>query len=163
MLHALSPENWIKVFIGFMLVGADLVALFFLGQVSTLLCTRGQDSQVGCVVTTTWMNLSPVREVKFSPLLAAEIEESCDEEGCAYRVSLRSRTSSMALNEIYESDLTGKKAQADQINDFLADRTQASLRLEDGMGAWILLPLFFILVGVGMVASALMSNYKGDE
>jgi hypothetical protein len=69
----------------------------------------------------------------------------------------------MALNEIYESDLTGKKAQADQINDFLADRTQASLRLEDGMGAWILLPLLFILVGVSMVASALMSNYKGDE
>jgi hypothetical protein len=155
----LDSDDWIQIFLGFLFFGTGLVLFYLLGQVATLNCTREADQQVGCILTTKWMNISRLEEVKFYPLLAADTEESCDEDGCTYRVALKTRSGSLPMTEGYSSGYDDKKQQVDQINRFLADSSQQTFQLVSGADLWIIFPLVFMGVGVWQVARTMLQAF----
>jgi hypothetical protein len=146
----IDPDQWTLYFLSVVFVGVGLLVLFFLGQNDTLRCTRTGGTQVHCTLTTTWMNISRLKEVTFSSLISANTEENCDEDGCTYRVMLVTSSGGLPLTNVYSSGYESKQKMVDQINSYLRTSDQRSLEIESSSGLWIVLPVFFILVGIGL-------------
>jgi hypothetical protein len=142
------PENWIMYALSVIFVGVGLLVLYLVGQTATLKCIRAGETQSQCTLTTTWMKLSRLKEVTFSPLVSATTEESCDDDGCTYRVLLLSSTGSLPLTSVYSSGYESKQKIADQINAYVQNTDQKSLEIETNSGFWIIAPFVFIVIGI---------------
>ena len=163
LLRSIDPGVLIMPMLGFLLFSAGLLALYFLGQVNTLSCTRSVQVEIKCSLVTTWMDLTQLADKPLAPLSSAYLDESCDEDGCTYRVMLRTAREDLPLISSYSSGSIDKQIKVDQILAFLADRSQASLKISDGGGLFILIPLGFAGVGLWMCISSLVKLFTGKN
>jgi hypothetical protein len=81
------------------------------------------------------------------------VEESCDDEGCNYRVVLTTLEGEQPLTSYFTSSWTGKEKTATQINDFIqSSSNRGTLSIQENSGLWAsLFSLVFVLVGIYQV------------
>ena len=159
-LQHIDPGTLISPFLGCLLIGAGLAALYFVGQVTTLACSREQANRPNCAMITSWMNLTELSQRPVPQLTTAYIQDSCDEDGCTYRVMLSSSFGDLPFSKIYSSGMADKQYKVDQIKVFIQDSSQTNLAISEGSGLFIIIPLIFIGVGVYLSASALANVFK---
>jgi len=124
-----------------------LFSLIF-GQAATLTCTRVEPSQIECVRESKWLGWLPVSSASLQHVQGAEVAQSCDDEGCTYRVELSTAEGTVPLTSYYSSGSQSKQETADRVNAFLKDLRESSLTVKSDAGLLaFVLPLVFVLVG----------------
>ena len=68
--------------------------------------------------------------IPMGELQRAEVEVNEDSDGDTYRVVLITENGRIPLSEVYSSGERGKRARANQINAFLSNPEQMSLRIQ---------------------------------
>lgn len=151
-------QRWLTKFqiplIALLLLGMGAFFAWMLGQIDTLRCERIVDDRPGgarCAITTTWLNLYTLRSQPLGALHRAGIEDSCDSEGCTYRVYLSTDRGGHALGNVYTSDLNGQQETAARINQFLAGG-EPTLEIHAGAGWVMIIPGLMLLAGVIVAA-----------
>lgn len=76
------------IFAGFMFSAFGLIFLFVFGQSSTLTCTRIEADEISCNKIANLLGLVDISEQSLQTLQNANVAESCDEDGCTYRVEM---------------------------------------------------------------------------
>ena len=97
----------------------------------------------------------PLRQVH-----SAWVDESCDDDGCTYRVVLETDQGQLPMGTAYSSGSTSKQEQADQVNAFVKDDSIRQVKIQAGGGLWLFIPLIFIALGVGLIARPLIGLIK---
>lgn len=141
--------------LAFLFVAAGLGTAYLLGQVQILTCERAPGRQ-NCQIDTSWMGLIPLRHQTIPPLTGAWVDESCDEDGCTYRVILQTGSGDIPLGIGYSSGLHSKQEMAQKVQAFVADPSQPDLEIKTGGGLWILFPLTFLIMGVWLGISPIL-------
>jgi hypothetical protein len=137
------------ILFGSVYIACGCLSGFIFGQTITLNCTRSEPNQVQCSQQRRWAGLVPLGEDSIRNLQGAEVEDDCDEDGCMYRVLLKTTDGPAPLTSVYSSGLTPQEETAERINGFVQDREQNSLTVEDNSGLWgILFALIFSSVGL---------------
>ncbi|WP_298006209.1 MULTISPECIES: hypothetical protein [Anaerolinea] len=147
-----------RLILSFVFVVAGLGMAYLLGQVHTLNCQRTQGRQ-HCQIAVSWMGIVPLRQETLNPLQGARVDESCDEDGCTYRVVLRTGSGDVPLGVGYSSGLKSKEDMAETIQAFVANPSQPDLKVQTGGGLWIAFPLVFFMVGLWMGISPVISSF----
>ena len=136
---------------GILIAGVGWVIIYVFGQVSMLQCARPESSQVVCVKQVTLLGLMPMREETIMDVQGAWIDESCDDDGCTYRVVLDTGQGDVPLTVYYSSGWRSKQETAAQINAYVGGGGGGELEVREGIG--IVAALFggiFMIVGAGV-------------
>jgi hypothetical protein len=133
---------------GGIFVVAGALFLYFLGIQTSLECRRSE--AINCTLHTTWMNLFEINQSKVDGLRRSWVDSRCDEQGCTYWVMLTTvKGEEIRFSDGASSDRSPKRDISNQINSAIEDQRQTfSVGSQDGW--WIVLPLVFILVGLGI-------------
>jgi hypothetical protein len=102
------------------------------------------------------MNKETITDVR-----GAEVDESCDEDGCTYRVRVLTGRRSVPLTEYYSSGWGAKEKVADEINDYVARGGEEPLKVRDGnvmLGA--LFGGIFAIAGLGIAIGGLFGRVR---
>jgi hypothetical protein len=137
--------------LSFFACGALFLAIF--GQRYTLTCARPEPSQLTCERAGTWLGLISTGKRPVAGLSGAWVDESCDEDGCTYRVELDSTEGPVGLTGYYTSGYDDKAATAAEINGWLQQGGDTLVVAEDSGILGVLLPAVFMLLGIGMAAA----------
>jgi hypothetical protein len=146
------PEEFEPVTLGIsvIFVAVGLLITYLMGIVTTLECTRSASTQ-SCHMQNTWMGLVTLSTRGVAGLDSAYVQESCDSDGCTYRVAFETSSGELPLGAAYSSGQSGKREKADLVNAFIKDPAIPSVKVADGGGFWMFFPLIFVAVGVGLV------------
>lgn len=155
----LASPGWIQVLLSTIFFGVGLALFYFMGQVQTLKCQR-VELGVDCTITTTWLKLSHLKDSPVPKLNSASLDESCDNDGCTYRVVLSSRYGDFPLSGFYTSDQSGQQEVADRINTFIRDASQSTLTLEYGLDWFLIIPVIFMGVGLSFTVTSLINHFS---
>ncbi len=148
--RATTNSPWELPLVAIILFGLGLLLLYLFGQVDTLRCQHTAQGTVDCALTTTWMKSILLSERQFSGLASASVAESCDSDGCTYKVILNTIHDMIPFSNVSTSDLNFHQRHADQINSFLQDTAQPELNIETG-GGWILIvPALLLISGIAL-------------
>ena len=144
------------ILFGLAFCSCGLIFFLVFGQSYTLRCSRPEPSQVSCVRERRWLRSVATGSERVDGLSQAWVGESCDEDGCTYRVELATAQGEMPFTGYYSSGYDEKAVVASEINTFLADPRIPELEVRSDAGLFgFLLPAIFIVVGLGVaVASA---------
>lgn len=155
-----APEQFTPphLILSVIFVGAGLFFLYLLGQQTTLICMR-TDAMEQCAMHTSWMNLVQLNSRTIEGIRSAWVEEQCDEDGCTYRVVMRTDQGEIPLGRAFSSGEAPKQQKAEQINAFASQQNHA-LKVSEGGGWWILLPLAFVIVGIGLIYHPLRATLQ---
>jgi len=129
------------------LIGIVIVVglVYSFAQVTTLTCERVKD-RVDCAVQSRLLGLVTLRERAVQDVTGAQVAESCDEDGCTYRVELLTRAGMTPLTSFYTSGSAVKSRIAREVNAFVRDATLTPLQVRDHFDPTILvLPALFIV------------------
>lgn len=137
-------------------VGVGLLFLYLLGQQTTLICTRTDDLEQ-CTLRTSWLNLVQLNHRAVEGIRSAWVEEQCDDDGCTYRVVMRTEQGEIPLGQAFSSGKASKQKKADQINAF-ASQQRNDVKVSEGGGGWSLIPVIFVILGIGLVFRSLWST-----
>jgi hypothetical protein len=159
MINPRDPDYLIMTFLAVLFVGIGLLTAFLLGKVSTFSCARADDAD-RCVLRQNWMGIAPLKETRIEDLQGAQVETSCDDDGCTYRVLILTARQNFPLIAAYSSGQQSKERMVDQINAFVKDRSIPSLEVRDGGGFWMIFPLIFLVVGLGMAVKPLIAALR---
>lgn len=134
---------------GMIFLACGGLSSYFFAQVTDLNCTRVETAQFRCEKVTRWMGRILFNRESISDLTGADVEESCDGDGCTYRVVLLTTdNAAVPLTDFYTSGEAEKQELAAQINAFVDDRERNSLNIKGDAGLLgILLPLVFAGIG----------------
>jgi hypothetical protein len=155
-----NTEKWVGLLIGFIVFTAvGIFITYLVGLVSTLECSKATGGKATCTLTTSFMNLHTVKQQSIQELKSAYMDESCD-DSCTYRVILVTGYGDQPLTSSLDSDHSGKQRMIDQVNKFTSNPDSDSLKISDGGGFFILIPLIFLAVGVGCGISLVVSLIK---
>jgi len=154
-LGQLTPPHLI---LSVIFVGAGLFFLYLLGQQITLICTR-TGAMEQCTLHTSWMNLVQLNNRTIEGIRSAWVEDQCDEDGCAYRVVMRTDQGEIPLGQAFSSGKASKQRKAEQINAFASQQSHA-LKVSEGGGGWILIPLVFVIIGIGLIYHPLWATLQ---
>lgn len=149
-----DPGVLIQPVLGLIFLAAGFFTLYLLGQVVTLTCERDDANRPNCVLITTWMEWRELRVRPLPQLSTAYVDESCDEDGCTYRVMLSTNFGDLPLTSAYSSGRTEKERKAQQIIAYLRDDTQPTLTMTERQGLLLLVPLAFLVLGLTMSVPA---------
>lgn len=149
------------LFLSIIFVGLGLLFSYLLGIVTTLECSRLESAQT-CNLERSWMGLVKLTDRPLRQVHSAWVEESCDDDGCTYRVVLETDQGQLPLGTAYSSGSASKQDKADQVNAFVENASITQVKVQDGGGLWMLFPLIFIAVGLVMVARPLIGLIKGQ-
>jgi hypothetical protein len=155
----LDPDDIIKSVLALAFFGVGLLLTFLLGQISTLSCDRVEDAD-RCILSVKWLGLASLKETRIEGLLGAQVEESCDSDGCTYRVVLVTARQTLPLEVAYSSGKAEKTEITDQVNAFTKDRTLRTLKVKAGGGLWLIIPCIFLAVGIYMAMKPLTSALR---
>lgn len=149
-------------FMGWILIGAGILVLYIFGQTYTLSCQRLEMENPTCVREARWMGRIQIGERTIEGLSGASVGESCDDDGCTYRVNLHAEEGQVPLTGYFSSGRDEKERTAQRINDFVAEPDVKTLEVEAGGGLWVVLFMgLFMLAGLGMVIGAPFSVLRG--
>ncbi len=136
-------------------VGVGLLFSYLLGVVTTLECTRAGTAQ-SCHLQNSWLGLVTLNDRQLEAVHEAWVEESCDDDGCTYRVALQTSQGQLPLGSAYSSGEASKQEKARLVNAYVKDPSIASLKVQEGGGFWMVIPLIFVVVGVWLVAKPIL-------
>jgi hypothetical protein len=89
----------------------------------------------------------------------ASVEESCDDDGCTYRVVVQTSRGAKALTSYRSSGYRSKQEVADKINRFVNSPAEQTLNLKVSSGLLgILLPLIFIAAGPVLTVNRILKG-----
>ena len=94
----------------------------------------------------------PIKEPQhIRQLRGAYVQDNCDEDGCTYRVELRTAGGTVPLTSVYSSGLEKKRSTAERINEFV-DSRESKLTLQESAG-WIaiLASGAFLVAGLAVI------------
>jgi hypothetical protein len=117
---------------GLIFVVIGLVVVFFFARVTELECSRPEPSTVQCVKESKWLGVVSMSKETIHNVRGAEVDESCDDDGCTYRVRVIADRGSVPLTEYYSSGWGAKEKTADQINTYVARGGNEALTVSDG-------------------------------
>jgi hypothetical protein len=144
-----------SIVFGLIFLGAGLFSVFIFSRISELSCTRMEPSSYTCVRNIKLFGLIPLGEEQLPTIRQAYLSESCDEDGCSYRVDMRTDEGDFALADYYEGGIGAYnrlEKKVIQINAFVSDPNEETLLLEAGLSGILLsfLPMLFVLIGAGV-------------
>jgi hypothetical protein len=127
-----------------------LFFMFIFGQVTDLSCARNSDGRTACSTEVKFLGVFTLSTREFKDVYRADVQESCDDEGCNYRVLLTTLEGEQPLTSYYTSSWSGKEETAAQINNFIQDSSNRGiLSIQENSGLWAsLLSLVFVLSGL---------------
>ncbi len=141
----------------FPLIGC--LAFYFLGQSTTLDCTRLESAVINCQKQNHLLGVYPLGAESIGRLQGAWVEEECD-DGCTYRVVLQTEQGDVPLTSYLSSGHSSKDEIAGQINMFVYGQ-EPSLQIKDSAGAiGIIVPVVFILVGPLMLVGWVLKRIR---
>ena len=154
------------VLFGLAFFSCGLIFFLVFGQSYTLRCTRPEPSQITCTRERRWLRRVSIGNESIDGISQAWVGESCDEDGCTYRVELATANGNTAFTRYYSSGYDEKAVVASEINTFLADPRIPTLEVRSDAGLFgFLLPLIFMVAGLGTVvafaANVLRAFYRG--
>jgi len=129
--------------------------LYFMGQVTTLTRHRAERDRVDCRIQSNWLGLLPLRERSVRGVQGAQVAENCDQDGCTYRVELRTGGGIVPLTPHYSSGSVVKESVARRVNDFVRDPTAASLQVREHFD-----PTDLILVALFVGGASLWGRWR---
>jgi hypothetical protein len=133
---------------GLVFTACGCLASYIFGQQTTLTCTRLEPIQIECVKQSKWAGLLPLGEESIRHLQGAGVAQSCDEDGCTYRVELDTTEGTVPLTAFYSSGSKSKQETADRIDAFVQNSRERSLTVKSDAGLLgFLLPCVFIFAG----------------
>ena len=132
----------------FMVMG--LVFMFIFGQVTDLTCAKTPEGKTECTTEVKFLGVFTLSSNNFRDVYRADVEESCDDEGCSYRVVLTTIEGQQPLTSYYMSNWSGREKIAARINGYVGTASSREpLALQENSGLWAsLFSLIFVLVGV---------------
>lgn len=134
--------------IGFLISAFGFVFLYVFGQSFTLSCERTESRQITCVRTSVLLGFLKLDDKPVESLERAWVSESCDEDGCTYRVELDTVRGTIPMTNYRSSGYRSKENMANQINTFLRSPDQSSLEVKASAGIiGILMPVVIIVAG----------------
>ena len=144
----------VTIIFGLLFLGAGVFSMFIFSQIGELSCTRLEPSSYTCVRAMKMFGVVSLGEEQLPTIRQAYLSESCDEDGCSYRVDMRTDEGDIALANYYEGGMGAYnrlEKKMVQINAFVADPNQKDLLLEAGLSEILLSFLPMLFVGVGAV------------
>jgi hypothetical protein len=92
----------------------------------------------------------------------ASVGESCDSDGCTYRVDLSTAEGPVGLSGFYSSGRGSKELLAQQINDYVAETEVKTLEVQtEGTGWIVVFTAIFVFAGLAMLLAAPLSILFG--
>lgn len=139
---------FISALIGFVISALGFVFLYVFGQAVTLACERTETGRISCVKTSVLLSVLKVDQKPVESLEMAWVSESCDEDGCTYRVELDTARGTIPMTIYRSSGYRSKENMANQINAFLRSPDQPKLEVKASTGIiGILMPVIAIVAG----------------
>lgn len=117
---------------GLIFVVAGLAFVFFLARVTELQCTHPEPTQVVCIREVKWLGIVPIGEKTMRDVRGASVDENCDEDGCTYRVIVRTGEGNVPLTDYYSSGYKAKQDTADQITAYAGQSSEGTLDVSEG-------------------------------
>jgi hypothetical protein len=143
---------------GFLIAGIGWLVIVIFGQVSTLQCAHTETSQVACIKQVTLLGLMPIREEMVRDVRGAWVAESCDDDGCTYRVVLNTGEGDVPLTVYYSSGWRSKQETVTQINEYISRRGDEPLEIREGIGI-----VAALLGGILMIVGAGIAIVRGRQ
>ncbi len=141
---------------GIPFVLGGLAVLIFFDKLTTLKCHRLEPTQVACEVIASGLFGKKITSIPAGQLQSATVEVNRTSDGGSYRIALITKNKTIPFTFLYHSG-TGKYQKAKQINAFLNNPQQMSLKIQED-DRWLAYPLggVFALVGGGIIFGSLM-------
>ena len=132
----------------FMIMG--IFFMFVFGQVTDLSCEKTETGKIECSKGVKFLGVIPLSNSEFRDVYRADVEESCDDDGCSYRVVLTTIDGELPLTSYFTSGWAGKEEIAGQINAFIGSNlNRETLSIQENSGLWAsLFSMVFLLVGL---------------
>jgi hypothetical protein len=148
-------EDVIKYLIlGLVFIAVGLVFLLIAAHRTDITCERVEPQSTRCTIQSSWLGRFPQAPRTADEVQEAYVSDSCDSDGCTYRVELLTRYGAVPVTNAYSSGYDDKARTASQINGYLGQVGAAPLQLRTdlGMGWFVLVPILFILIGLADLA-----------
>jgi len=134
---------------GLIFSGAGILSLYIFARTTTLSCQRGLKDQVTCIKSENLLGILDFKDEHIPSLENAWVSESCDDDGCTYRVELDAARGTFHLTSYTSSGYRSKEDMANQINTYLHSSSEETLEIEASTGLLgLVLPGIFIVVGL---------------
>lgn len=137
------------------------VAIFIgvIGPRQTIRCERVAVDTVDCKVTRTLFGLITLKEISIPGVLAANLDERCVGDDCAYAMQMYGNNGFVQVNDDYVRDLTLRQKLADTVNEFLQNSEGKSIEMKDAINpvAYIAFGVIFLLL-LGLLGFSLWSR-----
>lgn len=119
-------------------------------------CSRVEPQSVNCRIQSSWLGWFRQTPRTAGNVQQAIVTDSCDSDGCTYRVELLTPAGIEPLTNSFSSGFEAKQQAARQVNDYLASSGAEPLQFTSdlGMGWFVLVPLVFVLIGLASMAGA---------
>ena len=117
---------------GLIFVVVGLAVLFFFARVAELECSRPEPSTVQCVREIKWLGVVSMSRETIHNVRGAEVDKSCDEDGCTYRIVLHTGQGNVPLTAYYSSGQRAKTETAAKITAYVAQSTDEALEVREG-------------------------------
>lgn len=132
----------------FTIVGA--LVLLIGAHRTNLTCEPSAAGEVSCTIQSDWMGYFPQTPRTLANVRQAYVEDSCDSDGCTYRVVLDGPLGSEPVTNVYSSGFEDKARVASQVNAYLesGNRSPLELRLDLNLGWFAIIPAIFLVLGL---------------
>ncbi len=146
--------------LGLVFILISVVAVVFLGNETTLVCTRSGEAV--CTLSQKTMVKTTTRTIPLSQMRDAYVESNVDSDGDeTFRVVLRTASGDIPLTSSRSSGFAAKRDAANQINAFLQSGSQPRLVVEQD-DRLLLYIIGAILAGAGSLLILLTSRVALD-
>lgn len=123
--------------------------LFFFIFVNSnlMVCNRQADGTLACLIEKRFMDRIPVSSRLVKGVTGAQVADSCDSDGCAYRMELVTADGdSQPFDDVY-SDRGPANQYTSQVNQFIKQGDSKTLTIQQPVQLWVVL----LLAGLGLL------------
>jgi hypothetical protein len=147
----LRPTSGCGILImGLVFFGVGLVTLFAFGTTASIICERPAANTMRCRLQASLFGL-PLKDEPLEALQGARVHSYVDDDGDRmYKVVLQTGGGEMPMSNSASSSRGTHQRTVDEINDFLSDPAQPSLKLRDFAYFEKAMTFIFTLTGIGM-------------
>lgn len=133
---------------------AGIAVILFIGKLNTLKCERVEIEQISCQLIR--QGLKGIETINIRKLYSAELGVSDKDDGETYGIKLNTSEGIIHLTEGYSSGRKNKLKKVEQMNNFIADKTQTytQIKQDDRLFAYSFGGIF-ILVGIRLMIGSL--------
>ena len=126
------------------------VFMFIFANTTQMLCRAEQDNTFTCVIEKRLLGYLPTSRRTVVGVTAAQTVESCDSDGCSYRVELQKASGgSEPFDDVY-TDRYIVNPLTEQINKSIRQHDGPTFRVDAGLQWWVVV-LLSAFAGVGLL------------